>query len=96
MGLVTAVMPHGQLQIRARGLAEKIMRFVPRHPDVAGEASSQPPPSASPLMAAIVGRGKRSISAKRDEVIAASPSSRPRPLKSLMSAPETNAARRRR
>src|SRR3954469_3278417 len=41
-------------------------------------------------MAAIVGRGKRSISAKSDELIAASPSSRPRSRMSLMSAPETN------
>src|SRR3954469_2817510 len=54
-------------------------------------ASSQPPPSAYPLIAAIVGRGKRSISAKSDELIAASPSSRPRSRLSLMSAPETNA-----
>src|SRR5829696_3830634 len=42
-------------------------------------------------MAAIVGRGKRSISANSDELIAARPSSRPRARMSLMSAPETNA-----
>ena len=54
-------------------------------------ASSQPPPRAYPLIAAIVGRGNRSISANSDELIAARPSSRPRARMSLMSAPETNA-----